>query len=53
MKRLGLLSLFQFDFNPFILSQVIYQLRLPSNCKFFTFKHVNLTIKKNFFFKYM
>ena len=30
-----------------MVSQVIYQLRLPSDCKFFTFKcNVNVTIKK-------
>ena len=30
-----------------MVSQVIYQLRLPGDCKFFTFKcSVNVTIKK-------
>ena len=28
-------------------SQVIYQLRLPGDCKYFTFKCLNITIWKN------
>ena len=53
MRRLSLLNLLQFayfqfrlDFNPFLFSQVIYQLRLPGDYKFFTFKRVNVTISK-------